>query len=338
VAKQQRKKEHELSLKSTVGIRLLTAPWGSQAQVGHVLTVTTRTLRTWKKQAREKQSPAKRGRKKAQAKFSEIMSIAREWRRQGKPGSRPVINKLKGLRVRLIREVVAGLKEKTKRRYQRHVLANRTSVEVSKPGVFTVMDAAKIPNQDGGECIVLRDRGSLRTEIETSEKDATCAADTLRVLNALKEQDRLPLVIGTDNGSPFVAASVAACLQENKVVHLRSLPRVPQHNGAGENAVGDAKRLLRDGESATQACRILNDCRKRATLNWKTPSELERENFLPVTHEERELFYNAANLAIQQAVLGTKNAYEKRKAEREAIFQTLESFSLITRTRGRRLA
>ena len=143
---------------------------------------------------------------------------------------------------------------------------------------------------------------------------------------------------GTDNGSPFVAGEVEEFMAENKIIHLRSLPRVPQHNGSAENAVGDVKRLIKDGATLETACRTLNDYRKRQTLNWKTATEVDQVNFQPCTEEKRNAFYNAAKSAIEAAQLGTKSAYEKRKAGREAIFQTMESFSLITRIRGHRRA
>lgn len=258
--------------------------------------------------------------------------------RQGRAGARPVIKALPRVRVRLIRDVVSGLKKRRHARHMNHVLAARTTVEVHKPGTLTAIDAAKVPNQEGGEVIVCRDRGSLKTEVTESEGLATRASDTLKVLNELKGRGRLPLVAASDNGSPFTASEVEDFLRENKVVHLKSLPRVPQQNGSAENAVGDFKRLKEDGEATTAACRILNDCRKRESLNWQTPTEFDREHFQPYTDKQRTEFFTAANAAIEVAKLGTRTAYEKRKAEREAIFQTMERFELITRIRGHRQA
>jgi transposase InsO family protein len=245
---------------------------------------------------------------------------------------------MKGTRVRLIRDVVAELKRRRRRRREAHILANRTSVKVHKPGALVVLDAAKVPGQKGGECIVYKDRGSLIVDAKASANKATRASDTLAVLSNLKDQGRLPLVAATDNGSPFVADPVEDFLHQNKVVHLKSLPRVPQQNGSAENAVGDVKGLVKDGATLGDACQILNHCRKRESLDWKTATEFDQEHFEPCTMEVRNEFYNAAKAAIEVAQLGTKNAYEKRKAEREAIFQTMESFSLITRIRGHRHA
>lgn len=266
----------------------------------------------------------------------EPLAIAREWRRQGCPGSRPVIAAMKSTRVRLIREVIRELKRRRRKRQADHMIANRVNVKVKNPGTMLVLDAAKDPNRRSGECIVHRDRGSLRTEVTVCEGKATSAADTLRVLRDLKVRNRLPLVAGSDNGSPFVARSILAFYRANKIVLLRSLPRVPQQNGAAENGVGDFKRLARNGATAIEACRILNECRLRETLNWQTPAEVDRERFQPNTEDMRERFYSVTKDAIRGAKLGAKSAIGKRKAEREAIFQSMESFSLITRIRGRR--
>jgi len=49
---------------------------------------------------------------------------------------------------------------------------------------------------------------------------------------------------------------------------------------------------------------------------------------------DRETFYAAARSAIDAAVLGCSTARARRTAEREAIYQTMERFELISRTRG----
>ncbi len=336
--KRQGSREYPAEVKARVGQKLMAAPRGSQATVAKCLSVTTRTLRSWKARAKKGLSPRKRGRKKEKVTLAELLAIGREWRRQGHVGSRPVIKALPKMRVRLIRDIVSDLKARRRARHRTHVLASRMSVKVNKPGVLVVMDAAKKPVEKGGEIIVCRDRGSLKTKVTEVQGPATCASDTLAVLEELKRQGRLPLVAGSDNGSPFTATEVENFLEENKVVHLRSLPRVPQHNGSAEHAVGDVKGLIRDGKTPEQACQILNHCRKRESLDWQTPIEFDREYFQAYTEEQRDEFFNVASSAIEAAKLGTRTAYEKRKAEREAIFQTMERFSLITRIRGHRPA
>jgi transposase InsO family protein len=333
-----RLRKYDDQVRQNVGLSLLTAKRRSQVVTAQVLRVSTRTLRSWKRRAKLKEALPKCGRPKKAAKLVEVKAIVREWKRQGYAGAEAVFRGLEGARLRLVRQVVALLKERRARRAKQHRLANRTTVEVNKAGVLLVIDAAKKPDQDGGELIVTRDRGSLKIETRVSDQAATCAADTLSLLKKLKKEGGLPYVLGNDNGSPFVAHEVVHFLNENNVIQLKSLPHVPQQNGSAENAVGEVKRLIRAGLNCAQACSILNDCRKRASLNWKTATEIELEENEKCSDTERVRFYHACKAAINLALLGMKTAYEMRKAEREAVFQTLEAFNLITRHRGHRPA
>lgn len=333
-----RRARYDQDQKLSIGRALIAAPHGSQTMTAPVMQVSTRTLRSWKQKAIRNLPHTKPGPKPKALLFSDVLVIAREWKRQGYVSARAVIASLKHTRVRLIRIIVGGLNRRRKLRATKHVLENRTSLKVNQPGVLVVLDAAKIPNKTGGELIVFRDRASLSTHTRVSDQTATRASDTLAVLEKLKFDGRLPLVVGSDNGSPFTAIEVTLFLNENSIIHLKSLPHVPQQNGSAENAVGDVKRLIKNGAGLDRLSPILNNNRKRATLNWKTPTEVESANRRSVNEEERKDFYQACKAAILDAVLGTKTAYEKRKAEREAIFQTLESRSFITRTRGHRPA
>ena len=266
--------------------------------------------------------------------LSEQLTIAREWAKQGYPGSRPVIAALPGCRSRVVRLVVAGLKQKRKGRYERIRTKNRTSVHVNHPGTVLTMDGATV---EKGDLIVYRDRGSLSIRSKKCEASVT-SDDTLALLEKLKEAGQLPLVAMSDNGSQFCANIVKAFYKENKIIHLRSLPRVPQHNGSCENGVGDLKSSIAYGLTPEEACRRLNENRRRQGLNWQTPCQYEQQNFQARTDEERSRFYEATSTAIEAAVLGINSAKEKRKAEREAIFQTMERFELITIIRGHQRA
>jgi len=323
--------EYPDALKRRVGLWLKSAPRGSQATLAQALKVSTRTVRSWKSQAQA--LPKKRGRKRAGTTLKDLLTIAREWERQCCPGSRPIIKNLPHLRVRLIREVIAGLKRKKRKRHRENQIINRTSILVKKPGVMLAMDAATIPTE-GGDHIVYRDRGILSTNAKKCETQFATSIDTLKTLSLLKENDELPLVLATDNGSPFVSDVVEDFLAYNKVIHLKSLPRVPQQNGSAESTVGDIKSGKKYGLTVQESCFALNQHRLRSSLNWQTPAQAKQKNFTLYSLNQREAFYEATCSAINTALIGIKNAKEKRKAEREAIFQTLETFSLIVKTRG----
>ena len=328
-----RQKEYTQEVKKRVGLNLVAAPWGSQKLTANLLQVTTRTLRSWKKNHNKEFK--KRGPCKTRATLRELLKISREWQRQGCPGSRPIIYALPEIPVRRIREVVAALKLKKKRRFDKLKEKLRVSLIVHNPGTVTAIDAAAI--NKGEDFIVTKDRGSLK--ITTTECGGPVKSDnTIGVLSELKSQGRLPYVVCSDNGSPFVSEKVAAFLTENKVVHLKSMPYVPEHNGSAESAVNDVKLLANDGNSLETACIILNHRRKRKKLNYQTSNEFEQQNYKLCTEQERGEFFKATCTAINSAVLGIDCAHEKRKAERKAIFETMERFSLITINRGLRHA
>ena len=82
--------------------------------------------------------------------------------------------------------------------------------------------------------------------------------------------------------------------------------------------------------------RRLNAQRVRPSRGGFTADELDR--MLPRAEDlvSRERFYDTVCAAIERAVHGIENARARQRAEREAVWRTLEEFGLVTRTRGRR--
>jgi hypothetical protein len=195
---------------------------------------------------------------------------------------------------------------------------------------MAVIDAAKFK---GREFIVLRDRRTRKTTTYQCRRYAT-GNEVLLILKKLKDAGRLPLVLGSDNGSPFCCQEVDRFLEENHVIHLRSLPHTPEHNGACERAVQDIKRLLREDLTLNEAVKTLNQSRKRRQLGWLTACELDEKEPTLYHKQEREMFYHTTKKAIEASQGGTNNALERRKAERRAIMQNMQRFNLATITRG----
>lgn len=319
------KPQYSELLKRRVAELLHEMPRGSLKRIAKALDVTDRTLRHWK---RSYPLIKKRGRRPKAVTLAEKIAIGREWKRQGYPGSRPIIQATT-LRARAVREVLAGLKLKRKKRADVHRKKVQVRIKVKKPLAFAVMDGATLSK--GDDHIVYRDRASLSVEAKACDGDLN-ATHTLTLLDELKAKGCLPFVLGTDNGSPFCAKIAQNYLQKNQVIHLRSMPRVPQQNGSAENAVYEFKRLAKLG-LASVASQMLNDSRRRQSLGWQTANEYNR-NTIPIQQETRSMFYETVLQNVKQAVHGTKSVYAFRKAEREAILQTMEDFELITRTRG----
>lgn len=262
----------------------------------------------------------------------ELLAVAREWKKQGYPGERPVRQALPELRLRLIREVIRELKSRRQERRERIMNAVRTSVTVEQVGVVMSMDGASLSK--GMDYLVYKDRGSLKVSVEKCELYLQ-SADTLRVLEKLKSEESLPLVLCTDNGSPLCSKNVEEFLDTNYIIHLKNLPHVPQHNGSCEIAVREFKEVFNETLNVKSAIDSLNRYRRRRTLNWQTSMGFEEMNFKKKTLEERIKFYENTKMKIELATIGIENAKEKRKKEREAIFQSMEDFSLIKITRGR---
>ena len=235
------------------------------------------------------------------------------------------------IRVRAIREIISKLKSRRKKRRAIIKVKVRTSIRVHHPGTVTSLDGATV-NKDTNY-LIKRDRASLNIEIQECESHLK-SLDTIKLLEKLKSENRLPFVLCTDNGSQLCAVVVKDFLDKNYIVHLKNLPHVPEHNGACEIAVREFKDVLIENCDVATTIRSLNENRKRKTLNWQTASEFDNENFKPITTQERIKFYETTKTNISEATFGIQNAKEKRKLEREAIFKTMESFDLITITRG----
>ena len=126
--------------------------------------------------------------------------------------------------------------------------------------------------------------------------ETTCAA-----LEALFVEHGPPLVIKSDNGSPFIADETTELLAGRGVVHLLSPPYTPQYNGACEAGIGGLK--TRTHEQAALAGRpghwtaddveaarcIGNELHRPYGPMAATPAEVWRAR-RPITTTERVAF------------------------------------------------
>ena len=78
----------------------------------------------------------------------------------------------------------------------------------------------------------------------------------------------------------------------------------------------------------------LNQVRLRASRGWRTARECGEQMGRWYTRVCRGRFHQAACSAIGKALQGQATARARRRAEREAIYATLERFGLVRRTRG----
>ena len=317
-------------LKERVGLWLMTAEYGHQIIVAQALKRTPRTLRLWKAKA-QKKIKKKSGRPRQKVNPKEKLIIEKEWERQGYPGSRPVIQALPKVRVRVVREVIKDLKSKRKKRRDKTIKAVRKSIRVKEAGTVLAMDGTT--KKRGDDYLIYRDRGSLSVNAEKCGGPLR-THNILRVLTKLKSEKKLPLVYCTDNGAPLCSKAIESFLEKNYIIHLKNLPHTPQHNGSCENAVREFKELFSEILDLKVVTQTLNTNRMRASLNWQTSCEFEKSNTKTFTPKERMKFYANTKANIKNALIGINNAKEKRLREREEILKTMENFSLITITRG----
>lgn len=177
-----------------------------------LLGVTTRSLRNWSK---ELNLNKKVGRKKIKITLKEKIVIAKEWKRQGYPGTRPVIKSLSQLRIRAVREVISQLKARRKKRCYKVKAKVRVSIKINHAGIVGSMDGTSIKR--GNDFVVYRDRGSLRIKTGKCESNFR-STDTIKVLEDIKLQKQLPLVVCTDNGSPLCSGDVEDYLSKNYII------------------------------------------------------------------------------------------------------------------------
>lgn len=180
-------------------------------------------------------SPAKR--------FLARLKVARELRKQGLVGWRPVVAKVgAAVPVRLVQESVSELKKRHAQRRRRWLAERRLRVEVLSPNVVWTQDATHLGRMGrvAVQAEIIKDRATLGFEGMSVGSQAN-ADEILEMLENQKQTRGLPLVWATDNGSAYRDELVENFLKQEQVVHLLSRPRLPQDNGAAEKGIRELK-------------------------------------------------------------------------------------------------
>ncbi len=301
------------------------------------LLVTPQTIQNWKRMARLEELP-KTGRPRAtEEKRQEVEALVRaEMRSQGNPGWRAVAIKLPWLPVRLIQAAVSKVKREHHVAKVSSLRKARTSVEVLAREALWTIDGTQTKSSPSSKQFnqVVKDRGSLAYRAILSGEPAK-SEDITDLLEAMPS---LPLVIGSDNDRIYCGEKTSKWLKEHQVVHLKSLPRTPQHNGAMEIAMRELKEAAGNGyltpEILINTAKQLNVSRPRGSKGYKTSTVLDAE--LPVAYSKigRAEFYKICSERLSRIDSGPMEWREKRMAEREVIYATLEEYGLIRRTGG----
>jgi transposase InsO family protein len=310
--------------------------------------VSLRTLRRWAARADREVRPVGRPRHPEEVRERVRVAVKEALDRLGwTAGEERVRKALPGAPRRPLREALADLKAARREEERRREEARRIRVEVLVRDALWCLDGTHLGRLRGRavEAQVLREAATRRTLFVTVGGAAT-EDDVIAVLEAMEALGRLPLALGTDNGSCNIADRVVRWLAEHHVVHLLNLPRTPRHNAFVERAIGELKaesglgsgmELKSEAEALRkleEARTRLDELRERPCLGGRTASAVDATLPSVYTAVGREAFYNEVRAAVEVAVGGIDGARARRLAEREVVFRALERRGLIQRTRG----
>ena len=312
------------------------------------LGVTKRTLRNWKaKTKKDCHLRSGRPRYNSSDQVRAMILVARELRRQGYPGSSAVAIELKGkVPLRLIRKYVSEIKERRRIRRLEEIKRNQVRVEVRMTNVIWSQDGTHLGRKDrkAVESQIVKDRGSKKIIGVLTGATAT-GSEIVHGLELLKKERGLPLVWMTDNGAAYCNKEVREYMEREKVVHVRSLPRTPQHNGAAEVMMREIKADTMLGKKTVLDCEKvahelvvnsalkINKYRRRMSLSFKSSDEVDDEMRVNGKKIDRALFYEEYCHEIKRLV-NVQEMREKRMREREIVMCLLEKHEMILRKRS----
>jgi transposase InsO family protein len=327
-------------------------------------------LRTWRK-AKQLDKPLGRPRFSEEERELARLIVAQEWCLQGLGSGEPsLFQALRGHVSRtLVRESLKALKLDFRRRRRKLLEARRQHSGGKCADTMWALDAQELARgvDCGGAEVSSR---SLQSQADRSQGAGIVQAEMIRDVASTKtlhvsvgppangaeivalldcagaRRGALPLVLVTDNGGPYCSFEVREWCESRQVVHLFNEPHTPEHNSWVEHGHGEHQEEMMVGawhapptvdvlrRELEEATRVLDQGRLRATRGWQTAHDYDLG--LPKAEGviSRAVFYETVCQAIARAMEGLEPGRERRRAEREAILATLQSFGLIIRTRG----
>lgn len=317
-------------------------------EVAKRLEVSKRTLRSWKLKAK-KDCNKRSGRPSYTIKEHRraLILVARELRKQGHPGSPAIACALKNkVSLRLVRLYVGKINLRRRKILREARELNRVAVVVKASNVIWSQDGTHLGRMGRKpvEAQLIKDCASKKVICVSTGKSAD-SVNIVSIFESIKHNREMPLVWMTDNGSCYVNKEVESYMRNEQIIHLRSLPRVPEHNGVAERMMCELKKASLLGkrtvlydqklahEKLVECVQKINLNRKRTTLGFKTSSEVDDEFSNKLLLFDRQSFYEEYCKQKEQ-LLKTKKGHQLKLYEREMVMCLLEKYELIKRTRG----
>jgi hypothetical protein len=216
-----------------LGARLL-------GRIARLLGVTTRTLSSWKALARRQQRGERlpmvgRPAHSAAAREAALERVARVRRCEvGGCGWRTLRahEELEGVPTRLVQASLRELKATERREEAERIARERVHVEVLARDALWSQDGTHLGREQGvaAEAQPVRDAASTAT-LSLHVGRAPSGKEVAAILErTAAERGGWPLVWSSDNASVNGSPEVEALLERERVVHLRNVPHVPEHN------------------------------------------------------------------------------------------------------------
>ncbi|MBL4862455.1 MAG: transposase family protein [Crocinitomicaceae bacterium] len=298
------------------------------------LDISERTLRNWKRYAMDGTFP-KTGRPSMKEEERNVLKLEmkKEWINQGKPGWRNIKASKGNFPTRLIQESLSEFKFNDRRSNNYYKKELSSSLEVLHKDIIWSQDTTF--NKGGEVAIeVIKDRGSLK--FVSATPISTPSAEVVRkVFISGSEIRGYPLVLMTDNGSGYKSREFKKYLDDNQIIHLRSLPRCPQHNGAVERAIRELKYVINACDMTLElSVETLNCRRKNASKNYLTSDEYEKNDTLIISKERRSKIYCSYQKKILILEKDVPNRRKRKLIERKYVFDLLEKEGLVKQRVG----
>lgn len=294
--------------------------------VALALGVSERTIRNWCNQA--KKDVPKMGRPSHSQEILEKSKrlVFEEMDKLGSPGWRPISVLLKGkVSVRLVQRYVAEFKflkrqdKKTKR------------MEVIGKNVIWTMDGAITKDEQKIENQVIKDRGTKNWVGHQESLKASKASDVVKVLSECFDKNGKPLVLSTDNGAAYTNKLVSKFLEANKVIHLLSLPRTPQHNGSVEVGIKELREIMNYKKRNLKECMNIANARPRKYgRNWLSSHSVYENDVMLYNESDRDLFFNNCVERLRNLKKNATSFREMRMLQRSIVFEELAKRKFVT--------
>ncbi|MBD65094.1 MAG: hypothetical protein CME62_07805 [Halobacteriovoraceae bacterium] len=300
----------------------------NQRKLAKRLDISERTLRNWKKYAMEGSFP-KTGRPKlSKEKSLEFKSlIEKEWIAQGKPGWRCIKASLKTVPTRLIQTTLSELKMKDRRLKNFAKKYQSQSIEVLHRNIIWSQDTTFKKGRKAIE--VIKDRGTLKYVCAEQIKSPD-SFNVKKILTKSCELNYAPLVLMTDNGSGYKSGEFRNYLHEHSIIHLESLPRCPEHNGAVERAIKELKYVLRETSNDLEsAVNVLNTKRRYGSKGYLTSQEIEANDTIELSTDRRRKLYDEYQKKLLKLKADVPNLRKQKLMKRKIVFELLEREGLI---------